>query len=178
MKRWQIITGIVLVSLGFIALVEAVFMVDLWRFIGPLILIGLGVLLVFRPQFAGQEIHVQMPILGEIRKTGAWEASQHEIWWFVGTNRLDFTDAVFPHGDAKVRIIGFVAEVRLILPEDVGLRVESSSIVSDLTSREGKQERFLSFLEYETPNFLNAKKRVTLQTIAFVSEIKVKPPLL
>jgi lia operon protein LiaF len=178
MKRWQIITGIVLVLLGFIALFEEIFMVDLWRFIWPLILIGLGVLLVLRPQFAGQDVQVQMPVLGEIRKSGAWEATQHEIWWMVGTNRLDFTEAVFPNREARVRIIGFVAEVSVILPEDVGLRVESSSIISELKSDGGERERFLSFLEYETPNFMSAEKRVTLQTIAFVSEIKVKSPLL
>jgi len=178
MKRWQIITGIVLVLLGLIALFEEIFMVDLWRFIWPLILIGLGVLLVLRPQFAGQAVQVQMPILGEIRKSGAWEATQHEIWWMVGTNRLDFTEAIFPKGDATIRVIAFVAEVIVILPEDVGLRVESSSFVSELKSGAGNRERFLSFLEHETPNFEIAKKRVTLQTIAFVSEIKVKPPLL
>jgi len=178
MKRWQIITGIVLVFLGLIALLEALFVVDLWRFVGPLLLIGIGVLLILRPQLAGPDVHVQMPVLGDMRKTGVWEATQHEIWWVVGSNRLDFTEAVFPKGDAKIKIIGFVAEVRVILPEDVGLRVEASGVVSELKSMDGKQERIFSLLEYETPNFNHADKRVTLQTIGFVSEIKVKRPLL
>lgn len=178
MKRWQIITGIVLVTLGFIALIEAIFMVDLWRFIWPLILIGIGVLLILRPQFAGPDVHVQMPIFGDVRKSGAWDATQHEIWLVIGSNRLDFTEAVFPNREAKVRIIGFVAEVNVILPEDVGLRVESTSFVSEVKSREGKKEQFLSFLEHETSNYSIAEKRVLLQTIAFVSEIKIKPSLL
>lgn len=178
MKRWQIIMGVVLVFLGLSALLEALFVVDLWRFVGPLLLIGIGVLLILRPQLAGPDVHVQMPVLGDMRKTGSWEATQHEIWWVVGTNRLDFTNAVFPKGDARIRIIGFVAEVRVILPEDVGLRVEASGVVSELKDMDGKQERIFSLLEYETPNFTDAEKRVTLQTIGFVSEIKVKRPLL
>jgi len=178
MKRWQIITGIVLVCLGLIALLEALFVVDLWRFVGPVLLIGIGVLLILRPQLAGPDVHVQMPVLGDMRKTGVWEATQHEIWWVVGSNRLDFTEAVFPKGDARIKIIGFVAEVRVILPEDVGLRVEASGVVSELKSMDGKQERIFSFLEYETPNFNDAENRVALQTIGFVSEIKVKRPLL
>jgi lia operon protein LiaF len=178
MKRWQIIFGIVLVSLGIIALFEALFAVDLWRFIGPLILIGLGVLLILRPQFAGPDVHVQMPILGDVRKVGRWEVSQHEIWWVVGSNRLDFTEAVFPDKDGHIRIIGFVAEVRIILPEDVGLHIEASGVVSELRSMDSRQEQVFGILEYETPNFNDAEKRVTLQTIGFVSEIKVKRPLL
>jgi len=178
MKRWQIIAGIVLIILGFIALIEVVFQIDLQRFIGPLILIGLGTLLVLRPQFAGPDVHVQMPILGDIRKTGVWEVTQHEIWWMVGSNRLDFSQAIFPENDAKIRIIGFVAEVKVILPENVGLRVESSSVFSEFTDQDGKQEQFFSVLEYESPNYTSSDNRVTLQTFAFVSEIKVKPPLL
>ncbi len=178
MKRWQIIAGIGLVVLGFIALFEAIFRVNLWRFIFPLLLIGLGVLLILRPQLTGPDVHVQMPLIGDVRKTGAWEATQHEIWLIVGTTRLDFSEALFPQVDAKIRMIGFVNEVKVILPEDVGLRVESSSIVSELKTSEGKQEQFFNFLAYESPNFVNAEKRVTLQTIAFVSEIKVKSPLL
>ncbi len=178
MKRWQIVIGIVLIILGLIALFEAVFRVDLWRFIFPLILIGVGVLLILRPQFVGSDVHVQMPILGDIRKVGAWKATTHEFWLVVGTNHLDFTEAIFPKGDAIIRVIAFVAEVIVILPEDVGLRVESSSFVSELKNSAGNRERFFSFLEHETQNFESAEKRVTLQTIAFVSEIKVKPPLL
>ncbi len=178
MKRWQIIIGTTLVSLGIIALFEALFAVDLWRFIGPLILIGLGVLIILRPQIAGPDVHVQMPILGDVRKMGSWEVTQHEIWRVVGSDQLDFTQAVFPRRDAQIRIISFVAEVRVILPKDVGLRIEATSVVSELKGIDGKQEQILSLLEYETPNFDEAEKRVTLQTMGFVSEIKVKRPLL
>lgn len=178
MKRWQIFTGIALVVLGLIALIEAVFMVNLWRFLGPLFLIIVGALMILRPRIVGSDVHVQMPILGDIRKTGAWEATQHEIWWLVGSNRLDFTETIFPNKEAKIRIYGFVSEVSIILPEDVGLRVEASSVISELKYFEEEQERFFSFLAYETPNFISAEKRVILQTIGFVSEVKVTSSLI
>jgi uncharacterized membrane protein HdeD (DUF308 family) len=63
MKRWQIFTGIALVVLGLIALIEAVFMVNLWRFLGPLFLIIMGALMILRPRIVGSDVHVQMPIL-------------------------------------------------------------------------------------------------------------------
>lgn len=178
MKRWQIILGVGLILMGILALVEALFKINLWRFIGPLLLIGLGILLILRPRMAGKGVHVQMPILGDIRKTGTWEATRHEIWILAGSNRLDFTEALFPEGDAIIKILGFVADVKIILPQDVGLQVNSTSIVTQFRGLESKEEQILSTLTYETPNFLMSEKRVTVQTLAIVSDIKVKSALL
>jgi hypothetical protein len=176
MKRWQIIIGIILILLGITALMNQVFPnLRIGRFFGPLILIGLGLLLILRPRIVGPDVSVQIPILGDIRKTGVWEVTQHEIWWFVGSSRLDFSEAVFPKGDAMIKIFGFVTDVKVILPEDVGLRVTSSAFVSEYSGLHGKLERFLSLLEDQSENYSSAEKRVDLQTIAFVSEIKVRP---
>lgn len=178
MKRWQIIIGITLVLLGIFSLLNQVFPgLRIGRFFMPLLLIGLGALLILRPRIAGSGVNVQFPFLGDLRKTGAWEVTQHEIWWFVGSNRFDFSEAVFPNKDALVKVIGFVADTKIILPEDVGLCVESSAFVNEYIGLQGKQERFLSPVEEQTPNYLTADKRVKVQVYAFVSEIKVKPSL-
>jgi lia operon protein LiaF len=103
--------------------------------------------------------------------------TQHEIWWFVGSSRLDFTEAVFPKGDAVIRIFGFVTDLKVILPEDVGLRVSSSAFVSEYSGLHGKQERFLNQLVDQSANYSSVEKRVDLQTVAFVSEIKVRTSL-
>ena len=176
MKRSQIIIGIILILLGIIALMNQVLPnFRIGRFVGPLVLIGLGVLLLLRPRFAGPDVIVQIPILGDIRKTGIWEVTQHEIWWFVGSSRLDFTKAVFPKGDAVIKIFGFVTDLKVILPEDVGLRVSSSAFVSEYSGLYGKQERFINQLVDQSANYSSAEKRVDLQTVAFVSEIKIRP---
>ena len=178
MKRWQIILGISLIALGILSLLEVLFDIDFWRFVGPLLLIGLGVLLIFRPRFAGENVHVQMPILGDVRKSGAWEVTDHEIWMLAGTNRLDFTDAVFPEGDGRIKIMGFVADVKITLPDDVGLRIDSNAFVSELKGINGKEERIMSTLVYQSPNYTESQKRVNIWTIGFVADIKVKSSLL
>jgi lia operon protein LiaF len=178
MKRWQIFLGLLLIVLGLFSLFELVFHINLWRFVGPLLLVALGVWLILRPQMAGPDVKVQMPIFGDIRKTGVWEATNHEIWMLAGNSRLDFTDASFPNGEATIRIIGFVADVKVILPEDVGLFIESSAIVSELKGITNKEERLFNTLEYATPEYQSASKKVKLQTVAFVSTIKLKRPLI
>ena len=178
MKRWQIIIGIGLILLGIFALIEVLTGIDLWGLVFPLILIGLGVLLVLRPRLKAREVQVDMPILGDVRKTGAWTVSDHEIWLLVGSTRLDFTNADFPQGEGRIKIFGFVNDLKVILPEDVGLRFNSSSFVSEFKGPQGKQERIMSPLEYETPGYESAGKRVLIEALGFVSEIQIKPPLI
>ena len=175
MKRWQIFLGITLVLVGVISLLNQLFPnVRFGRFVGPLILIGLGVLLILRPRLAGQSIQVQLSFLGDIRMQGDWIVTQHEYWSFVGSNRLDFTNAVFPKGDGMIRVIGFVNELKIILPEDVGLRVESMAVVTESSGLYGEQDRFFSAFDEQSPNYLTAEKRVNIQSFAFVSEVKIQ----
>jgi predicted membrane protein len=178
MKRWQIIIGISLLVLGLFALLEVLTGVDLWGLIFPLLLIGIGILLIFRPRVAGKQIQVETPILGDVRKKGAWQVAEHEIWLLVGTTRLDFTNAEFTDGEGQIKLFGFVNDLKIILPADVALRIYSSSFVSEFKAPEGKQERIMSELSYETPGYETAEKRVRIQALGFVSEIQIKPPLI
>lgn len=179
MKRWYIIIGIVLIALGIFSLLNQIFPgLKIGRFFLPLFLIGLGALLIIRPRIAGPGVNVHFPIFGDIRKTGNWEVTHQEIWWLVGSSRFDFSTAVFTNHDVLIKVIGFVADIRIILPEDVGLCVETTAFVNEYSGMEGKQERFLSPLVEQTPNYQTADKRVKVQVFAFVSDIKVKPSLM
>ena len=178
MKRWQLFLGLFLIVLGLVSLFELVVHVDLWRFIWPLLLVALGVWLILRPRMAGSDVKVQMPILGDVRMTGVWEATNHELWMLAGSNRLDFSEAVFPNDEATIKIIGFVADVKVILPEDIGLNIESNAFVSELKGFTGKEERILNTLEFTTPEYGSASRKVRLQTFGFVSEIKLNRPLM
>lgn len=178
MKRGLIFIGVILVLLGLISLVNQLFPeLNIGRFIGPIFLMGMGVFLIVRPKIAGPNVKLQIPVLGDLRNVGLWEVTQHEIWWFVGSNRLDFTEAVFPDGDGLIRIFGFVNDITIILPEDVGLAVYSTAFVNEFYGLQAKQERFLSTLEEQTQNYLSAAKRVQVYSFAFVSEIKVRPSI-
>lgn len=114
-----------------------------------------------------------MPVLGDIRKSGSWEAIRHEFWWFVGETRLDFSGAIFPEGEAKIKIFGLVNDVKIYLPEDVGLRVRSFAFHSDFHGTEKREERIFESLDERTANYETAKKRVEVQIISFVAEIRI-----
>lgn len=174
MKRWQIIFGLVLITAGAVSLVEVLFNVDLSPFIWPLILIGLGTWLILRPRLVEPGVQVDFKLFGDIEKTGIWEAEDHEIWSFVGSPQLDFSNAIFPRGEATIKLFGFVSEVEIILPEDVGLNLESTAFVTDYQGLDRREERFFSSIIYQSPQFSDMEKRVNLQVVAFVTEINIK----
>jgi len=174
MKKWQIIFGITLILLGLFSLLNVLFEIDLGRFIFPMILIGIGVLIIFRNQLADPNVEVRMPFIGDFRKSGSWLAGKHEIWWFVGETRLDFSEAKFPDGEANIKIIGFVNDVKILLPEDIGMKLTSLAFLNDYRGLERREERFLGIIEQRTKNFELAEKKVNIQVTSFVSEIHVK----
>jgi predicted membrane protein len=99
---------------------------------------------------AGPGAEVRMSVLGDIHKTGSWEARRHEFWWFVGETRLDFSNAIFPEGEAKIKVLGFVNDIKIYLPSDVGLRIHSFSFLSDFYGPgEKKKNDFLHLLMIE-----------------------------
>ena len=173
MKKWQIIFGIGLILLGIFSLVDVLFEIDLGRFVFPLILIGLGLLIIFRNQFVDPSVEVRMPIIGDIRKSGRWQAKKHEIWYFVGDTRLDFSEADFPEKEARIKIFGFVNDVKIFLPEDVEMKLGSFAFYSDYHGIGRNEERFFGILEDQTKNFELADKKVTIQINSFVADIHV-----
>lgn len=173
MKKWQIIFGVVLILLGLFSLLDVLFEINLGRFIFPLILIGLGLLIIFRNQLSAPGVEVRMPVIGDVRKSGGWQAKKHEIWWFVGTTRLDFSEAVFPEGEAKIKIFGFVNDVKILLPEDVEMHLGSFAFFSDYQGIERREERFFGILEEKTESYSLAEKKVTIQINSFVADIHV-----
>lgn len=114
-----------------------------------------------------------MSVLGDIHKTGSWEARRHEFWWFVGETRLDFSNAFFPEREAKIKVLGFVNDVKIYLPSDVGLRIHSFSFLSDFHVPGKKEERFFASLDDRTANFDLVDKGVEVQIMSFVAEIRV-----
>ena len=171
MKKWQIIFGVGLILLGLLSLMEIFFEIDLGGFIFPLILIGIGLLIIFRNQSKEPGVEVRMPLIGDVRKSGHWQAKKHEIWWFVGTTRLDFTDADFPEGEAKIKIFGFVNDVKILIPEDVDIHLGSFAFLNDYHGIERREERFFGIVEDQTENYALAEKKATIQVNSFIADI-------
>ncbi|HEX6384521.1 MAG TPA: cell wall-active antibiotics response protein LiaF [Anaerolineae bacterium] len=173
-NQGQIFVGAVLILLGVLFLVSNIFNVDIGAFCWPLAFILLGVWLLLRPQMLGPDTVTTQKLFGEIERTGAWQVVDEEIWAFITDLELDMTKADIPPGETYIRCLGFVGDVELFVPEDVGVKVSSTAFVSDVSLPDQKQESFLSPVRLQTNNYKMAERKIYLETTYFVGEVKVR----
>ena len=170
----QIFLGAVLVLLGILFLISNVFNVNLGAFCWPVAFILLGVWLLLRPQMVGPDTAMTQKLFGEIERTGPWQVTNEEIWAFIADLELDMTKADIPVGETHIRCLGFIGDIELFVPEDVGVSVSSFAFVSDVAIPDHKQESFLAPVRLQSNNYKMAERKVHLEATFFVGEIKVR----
>jgi predicted membrane protein len=174
MNRSAIFFGGTLIAVGLLFLAGNLFNFNVWAVAWPLVLIGLGGWLLLRPRMVTPGTNVDFRFLGEIKRRGAWQVAPEDMTVFVGDIDLDFTQAIIPAGQTRLHISGFVGDVDVIIPKDVGIRVVSSAFVTDIKFMGQKHEGFLSPVEFANPAYATAERKVLLETAWFVGDIKIK----
>jgi lia operon protein LiaF len=82
-------------------------------------------------------------------------------------------EAEIPDGDTQIRVWSFVGDVRLYVPQDVGVSVFSSAFVAGVRLFGAKRDRILSPLEMTSDNYETAQRRIRLETTSFVGDVRV-----
>ncbi len=174
MNRGQAILGSILVGLGVLFLIGTIFQVDVWAYCWPIGFILLGTWLVMRPRFQGESAAAEVMLLGDLRRRGVWTLRDHEIWVGIGDVDLDFTQAEVTPGETRLKVYGFVSEMDLIFPASVGIAVDAAGFVvdSDLFGRD--RDAFFTSVEATSENYAAAERKVKIETVGFVVNIKVK----
>lgn len=175
-KRWTLGIGILIIVYGLFLLTGELFHFNGWAFFFPLLLVALGVWLILRPRLLGPQGQVQTRILGDINRTGAWQVVPEEIWLGIGDVSLDFTDAQVPVGETIITIFGFVGDVKLIVPEGVGIKLYCSAFVSEVKMYEDKESSIFMPLDRSSDDFSTSSRKVIVRTNHFVVAAKVRRP--
>jgi predicted membrane protein len=168
------IVGLAIIGLGVVFLAGTVFRVNVWAFCWPLGLIGVGIWLLVRPSMVGPGTRVEQKVLGDVRRTGAWDVAQEEIWLGVGDVRLDMTEATVPTGETQIRVYGFVGDVDLIVPEGVGVSVSSWAVLTDGKVFGKKEQSFVVPLQATSDDYETAQRQVRLEAYFLVNELTVR----
>lgn len=173
-NRTLIYIGVGIIIIGAISLIDAVTDLDLGRFLCPTLLILLGVWFLLRPRLLGPDVAFNVKLLGDVRRRGAWRLTDEEIWSLVGDVKLDLTEAAIPDGETTLRILGIVGDIRLAVPEDVGIAVESTSIATEARVFGQKHRRVVTPYRYVSAGYDAAEKRLRLEISRVVADVRVK----
>ena len=166
--------GIVLIGLGVVFLLNIWLRIDLWGFFWPGMLIVLGVIILLRPRTATAGVRTETSLLGDQRRAGDWNVVAEDTWLGIGDVELDFTRAVIPAGETVLRFGGFIGDVRVTMPANVGLAVTANGFISNIKPSGREQVTFLVPNHYETDGYATAERRVRLETTFFIHDVKLR----
>jgi len=170
----QIFIGVAIIVIGLIALIGAIFDVDLGRFVCPTVLILAGVWLLVRPRTSSPGTAFTTKLLGDVSRHGEWQVTDEEITLGVGDIELDMTHADIPVGETHIRVSGFVNSIELIVPQDVGVIVTSMAFLTEAKVFDQKHTRCFDASRFASEDYETAERKVHLDLSYFVADVKVK----
>lgn len=173
-NRGMLVLGGILIALGVVFFLGSVFQIDIGAFCFPVFLIVVGVFVAFRPNLSGRGGASNVVLIGDVRRSDAWEVEDAEYWVGVADMDLDMTRAIIPPGETVIHSNGFVNDIELRLPPDVGFAVDASGFVIDTELMGRKVENILSPMQFRSPDYEEATRKVRVVVVGFVVEIKVR----
>jgi predicted membrane protein len=173
-NRAPLIFGGILILLGILSIIGTIFKIDTGVFCWPLLLIGIGVFILLRPKLEASNASSSFRLLGNNNRGGAWKVSDSETWTLIGDTILDFTQADIPVGETHLHINSFVGDIRLYVPECVGVALISTAMFSDARFFDEHRGLFFGSLEFSTPGYESAERRIHVETFSFMGNVKVK----
>jgi predicted membrane protein len=172
----QLVFGGLIILWGVLILVSNIFDIDFGIVCWPLFFIILGVWLILRPKFEARYPDVKLLILGDYHEKGNWQVKDREHLAFIGNYKLDMQQAVLLPGLTTLKFFGFVQEVKLTIPNEMGIAVTSNSFVSDMNIYGEKRDGVFWPAEFTSSNYSSAERKLRIECTGFVSTIKVKTP--
>ncbi|NIS82191.1 MAG: hypothetical protein GTO14_18735 [Anaerolineales bacterium] len=171
--RGQLILGGFLILIGVLAVLDNLLGIDFGDLFLPLVFIGLGLLIIFRPQMAGPDTDVGVRVFGDIRRGGDWEVKDIEYWSFIGDIKLDLTEANIPPGETRIRVYGFIGDLKLRIPEGLGVEISNVGFVTESKVLENRMGGFLTPVDWKTEGYEAAEKKIDVEMINFIGGIRV-----
>ncbi|MFZ6028351.1 MAG: cell wall-active antibiotics response protein LiaF [Chloroflexota bacterium] len=166
--------GLVLIAIGVVSLISNWIDVNWFSLLCPSLLIFLGVWMLIRPRQVGFIGDANVVFIGEIERSGSWQATGESFLTFVGDIDLDLTKAELPLGETSYSFTGFVTDAEVLVPADVGVRLSAAGFITEVKIQGHKQERFLAPLNWTSENYAAAERKIRLDATGFVNELKVR----
>lgn len=170
-KNGPLILGVLLLLAGAFSLASLVFQIDFWAVCFPVGLIALGVVLLFRERLFPPGGGSQLLLAGSIRRQGSWQVRDENLYLFAGDVRLDFRSAVFPPGDSAIQVYGFVGDIELIAPPEIGVALTTSAFLASANLWGHKNDYFFTPHEEQSPGFERAERRVHVGLTYFIADL-------
>ena len=173
-NRGPLFIGSLLVIFGIVLLLGNIFQINIWALCWPAGLILVGVWLLLRPRFALPGTYVNIRFIEDDKRYGVWQVGNEEIWSFIGNLRLDMTQANIPSGETTYHIYGFISDIDIIVPKDVGLSVSCTAFLTSARINGRKGDSFLVPVTYTSENYASLERKIHLESYCFITDLDAR----
>jgi len=170
-NRGILFLAVILIGSGIMLLLGNLFHINAWAIVFPVFLILLGVYAIFRPKIGGENSNIEFTLLGDIRRHPTGLLQNKEYWLIVGDLDMDLTSVELPSGETTLRFVGFVGDLNFIVPAATAVSMTAGAIAVDAKIDGHKQEGVFTPVNYETPGYAQADRRLRLDISMFVTDV-------
>lgn len=173
--RGEVLVGVLLVGIGSLALLSTLFNVDFGLVCWPSFFILLGIWIIVRPRMVSEDTNVHLIFLGDLNRSGEWKVEDQEIWSFITDANLDLSQAVIPEGETSIKMYGFIGDIDVTLPADVGFKFDSFGFITNARIANQKQTGFfMQPVREMSAGYETAARKVNIELISFIGEVKIR----
>jgi len=164
-------TGYFLLVLGILFLVNGNLSVLMF-----ILLFALGFFILRSRQILGGGHYMQKHNLMEsIRwNTEPWELKNLSVWSVVGEIRMDLSLAVTDEPETTIVLQGIVGDIDLIIPEDIGVYVESMIWIGQTRVNHDRESGLWNKLQWKSPNYDTSGQRVNLVISYVIGDLDMR----
>ncbi|TMU88178.1 hypothetical protein FGG79_08765 [Bacillus sp. BHET2] len=113
-------------------------------------------------------------IVGDIRFSEAnWPLENMKLYNAIGDYYFDFSKAFIPEGETTIDIKGWIGDVKMIIPENVPVDITLNVQVGDVKLFEQKSADIRSELQYRSPEYEQAVKKIKLSVDVKIGSIRI-----
>lgn len=103
-----------------------------------------------------------------------WVLRSMSVWCVIGEIRMDLSLALVESEETTVIVHGVIGDVDLIVPEELGLSVEATTLFGQIKIGQERESGLLNHVVWQSPNYPESNHKVKLLVTYTVGDIDVK----
>lgn len=167
--------GLILIVLGILLILNN-FDIDVWDYVWPLVIVLVGVYLIMRGRHRSnsQSRLSEFRVLGDSRHTGyTGEIDGTDISHFIGDVELDLTGAQMKPGVNKLHISMFIGDIRITVPAGMAVSASGSVAFGDVRIFDRKEDGIFLTARDKSSDYDSADEKLHISCAAFIGDISV-----
>lgn len=169
-----VVIGAVIILAGLALLIGNLFDINVGILCMPALLILAGLWLLTRPYLVSPDTALRFRVFGPIRRDGTWQVNDQEIYLFLGDVKLDLAQAEIPSGETVIRVYYLLGDVRMWVPEGVGVSLSSMALVTEARLFGEKREGFFTHVELASDEYETFERKVRLETVCLIADVRAR----